>query len=123
MMMFAWSSLTPAGSGAEMVVLQRSDHGRAIAVEVGAIVVVELEEKGATGYLWLLDALDQMVFDLVGVESRAGGETGKMGAPVVKVWRLQARQRGRTVLEFSYCRPWKGKEASLDRFMVEVTIQ
>jgi predicted secreted protein len=121
--LLVWASFHSTARGADMVLLKRSDDGRSITVDAGAVIAVELEERGATGYLWLLDALDRAAFDLLSVESRSLDAPGKQGTSLVKVWRLKARQKGKTVLEFSYCRPWEGKEASLDRFMVEVTIQ
>ncbi len=110
-------------SGAEMVSLKRSDDGRHFIVAVGTVIRIELEEKGGTGYLWLLDALDQRLFELVRVDSKAGGGIGLMGGPVIRTWDLKAKQKGMTRLEFSYCRPWEGKGSALDRFVVEITIQ
>lgn len=111
------------GAGESMVKLQKQDDGGSFIIEVGSVVFIELEETGATGYLWLLDALDQRLFDLVRVDSRTREANGKLGAPIMKVWELRAKHKGKTSLGFSYCRPWEGKEVSLDRFMVEITIQ
>jgi predicted secreted protein len=116
------SSLWEA-SGAEMVILKQPDGGKNFTIGVGTVILIELEEQGATGYLWLLDALDQRFFDLLRVESNVGERNGIVGAPLMKVWELRAKQRGKTGLEFSYCRPWEGKGSSLDRFVVGITIQ
>ncbi len=117
------ASLSQEASGAEMVTLKRPDSGKHFTVDVGTLIRIELEEQGGTGYLWLLDALDQRFFEFVRVESRAGEMVGLVGAPVIKIWELKAKQKGKTGLDFSYCRPWEGKEAAQDRFVVEITVQ
>lgn len=118
----SWFSLAEA-SGAEMITLKRLDGGKDFKVPVGTVIQIELEEKGATGYLWHLDALDQRIFDLDRVESKGSERKGVTGAPVTKVWRLKTKHTGKTRLEFSYCRPWEGKEAALDRFEVGIVIE
>jgi predicted secreted protein len=118
-----WTSLAPEVSGTEMVRLTRTDSGRNFTVGVGALIRIELEEQGGTGYLWLLDALDQRFFELVRVESLAGNGPGVLGGPIIKIWELKAKQKGKAELNFSYCRPWEGKEAAQDRFMAGITIE
>jgi predicted secreted protein len=121
--LIACTSFWREASGTAMVTLKRPDGGKHFMVEVGTVIRIELEEKGGTGYLWLLDALDQRLFELIRVESKAGERVGLMGGPVIKTWDLKAKQKGMTRLEFSYCRPWEGKGAAVDRFIVEITIQ
>jgi predicted secreted protein len=110
-------------SGAEMITLKRPDGGKDYTVQVGAVIQVELEEQGATGYLWQLDALDQRLLDLERMDSVVNDGHVKPGAPLRKTWRLKAKHKGKTRLEFSYCRPWEGKDASLDRFVVQISIE
>jgi predicted secreted protein len=110
-------------SGAEMVSLKRLDGGKDFCVSVGTVIQVELEERGATGYLWQLDSLDQRMFDLERINTQVNGREGMTGTPVTKVWRLKTKQTGKARLEFSYCRPWEGKVASLDRFVVDISVQ
>lgn len=107
-----------------MITLRRPDGGKDFTVQVGAVIQVELEEQGVTGYLWQLDALDQRLLDLDRMDSELSQGNARMGAPPLrKIWRLKAKHKGKTRLEFSYCKPWEGKDASLDRFVVQISIE
>jgi predicted secreted protein len=123
MVLIAFASPSREVSGAEMVTLKRPDDGKHLTVDLGTLIRIELEEQGGTGYLWLLEALDQRLFELLRVESKAGERVDMMGAPIIKIWELKARQKGKTGLDFSYCRPWEGKEEAQDRFVVTVTVR
>jgi len=83
---------------------------------------MELEEKGATGYLWELDELDNKYFEVIKIETRSIAKEGITGAPVTKVWQLKTKQPGKTTLKMFYYRPWEGKQKAVDAFNIKVEI-
>ncbi len=111
---FSW------GSGVET--LKKADSGREITVRVGEVIRIELEQAGATGYLWEPRNLDTGRFEVLGVETQTAVSPGITGAPVIKIWSIKALREGKSELKFFYYRPWEGEKNAVDEFFLKVRI-
>lgn len=110
-------------SGAETVIVTKAFHEREIKVRVGAIIQVELEQAGATGFLWEVRALDTEHFELLSVETGAEPADPEItGAPIAKTWQIRAIVQGLSELQFLYYRPWEGPEQAADSLVLRVRI-
>lgn len=110
--------------GEETVIVNQAFHGREIKVRAGSNVQVELEQGGATGYLWEVEKLDGRHFEVLSVRSEGASadHPGLTGAPVRKIWLLRATAAGRAELRFLYYRPWEGPDTAEDSLVLTVRI-
>ena len=110
----------PAAS--EVTALQAKDAGQEIGVKVGAIIELSLKEQAGTGYRWEFDRLDEQHFELLKTETRSLAAKNLVGGPVLKTWRLKAKNAGESQLTLDYLRPWEGKGKAVKHFTVKVRI-
>jgi len=103
------------------VVLGKQDSGKQIDVKVGEVVEVELEAMGTAGYQWFVESLDQETLKFVSEEVRTL-HPGRLGAPVLMVWKFEVIKEGFTEIGMDHYRSWEGKERSIDRFEVTLNI-
>ena len=103
------------------VVVNKQDSGKKIDVKVGEVVQVELEAMGAAGYQWFVESLDQAMLRLVSEEPKVL-HPGRIGAPVLMVWKFEMIKEGTTEIKMSHYRSWEGKEHSTDHFEVRIKI-
>ena len=103
------------------VVLGKQDSGKQIDVKVGEVVEVELEAMGTAGYQWFVESLDQETLKFVSEETRIM-QPGRLGAPVLMVWKFEVIKEGFTEIGMDHYRSWEGKEQSTDHFSVTLNI-
>jgi len=103
------------------VVLGKKDSGKQIDVKVGEVVEVELEAMGTAGYQWFVESLDQETLKFVSEEVRTL-HPGRLGAPVLMVWKFEVIKEGFTEIGMDHYRSWEGKEQSTDHFSVTLNI-
>ncbi|MBN2034884.1 MAG: protease inhibitor I42 family protein [Deltaproteobacteria bacterium] len=109
--------------GAETVIVDKAFNGREIKVRAGALIRVNLEQLGATGYAWEIKDLDMEHFEILSVETKDVPPTSDVtGAPVTRTWLISTKNRGKAVLSFLHYRPWEGEKSSSDRFVLKVRI-
>jgi predicted secreted protein len=106
----------------EMVIVQKEQSGQAITVKAGDIIQIELAEVGSAGYSWYIDNLDARYLELVSEETKKVSEEGKIGAPVMRVWRFKAEKVGQTEIKMDYYRKWEGVDKSTDNFFIKINI-
>jgi predicted secreted protein len=99
-----------------------NDNGKEIRIRQGELFRVELESPGATGYLWQVEDLDRSRLDLVNHSTRVLLSDGRMGAPVVSVFKFRAISGGSVNLTIDYYRPWEGRAKSERTFCVKINI-
>ena len=112
--------ILPAAS--EVTAVQAKDAGREIRVKAGAIIELSLKEQAGTGYRWEFDRLDERHFELLQTETRSLAAKNLVGGPVLKTWRLKAKNPGESRLTLDYLRPWEGKAKAVKHFTVKVSI-
>jgi predicted secreted protein len=105
----------------ETVVLSKQDSGKQIDVKIGEVVQVELEAMGTAGYQWFVESLDQDILRLVSEETKIL-HPGRLGAPMLMVWRFEMIKEGTTEIKMNHYRSWEGKEHSTDHFSVRINI-
>ena len=106
----------------ETVILQREQSGQEITVKAGVVVQIELAELGSAGYSWYIDNLNSQYLEFISEETRKVSEEGKIGAPVMRVWRFQAKEVGQTEIKMDYYRKWEGVKKSADHFFIRINI-
>lgn len=110
-------------SEAPTVAVDKSFHNREIKIKSGGLIRVSLEELGAAGYQWKIQGLDENHFEVADeqVDSKPSPD-GITGAPVVKTWKVRAKEPGRSELRFVHYRPWEDETKASDRFVLKVRI-
>ena len=103
------------------VLLSKQDSGKQIDVKVGEVVQVELEAMGTAGYQWFVESLDQEILRLVSEETKVL-HPGRLGAPVLMIWKFEMIKEGTTEIKMNHYRSWEGKEQSTDHFEVRIKI-
>ena len=103
------------------VVLSKQDSGKRIDVKIGEVVQVELEAMGTAGYQWFVESLDQEILRLVSEETKVL-HPGRLGAPVLMIWKFEMIKEGTTEIKMNHYRSWEGKEHSTDHFEVRIKI-
>jgi len=104
-----------------LVILTKQDQGKEIEVKVGDVVQIELEAIGTAGYQWFVDNLDQEILKLVSEETKVL-HPGRLGAPVLMVWKFDVIKEGTTEIEMSHYRSWEGIARATDHFSVMLNI-
>src|SRR5512137_198280 len=103
----------------ETVVLSKQDSGKQIDAKIGEVVQVELEAMGTAGYQWFVESLDQEILRLVSEETEVL-HPGRLGAPVLMIWKFEMIKEGTTEIKMKHYRSWEGKEHSTDHFEVRI---
>jgi len=103
------------------VVLNKQDSGKQIDVNIGEVVQVELDAMGTAGYQWFVESLDQEILRLIS-EGTKVLHPGKLGAPVLMVWKFEMIKEGSTEIKMNHYRSWEGKAHSTDHFEVKINV-
>jgi len=110
-------------SSAENIKVNSASSGKEIKIKVGDTIQVELQQPGATGYLWELQPVDSRYFSLGKTTTADRTDNGKfVGSPVKKTWSISATHKGKSTLLFLLCRPWEGAKGATDKFVLNVLI-
>ena len=104
-----------------LVILSKQDQGKEIEVKVGDVIQIELEAMGTAGYQWFVEGLDQEMLKLISEETKAL-HPGRLGVPVLMVWKFEVIKEGTTEIKMNHYRSWEGKEQSTDHFEVTLNI-
>ncbi len=81
------------------------------AMAVGQTVTVQLESNPSTGYRWILVPPSEAL-QVSETEAVAIYHDGRVGAPVLQTWQIQAQQAVATDLHWEYVRPWQSDEVA-----------
>jgi len=108
--------------GEDTVIVKKKDNAKEITVKGGAIVQIELEETGGTGYRWHVDNQDTEHVVLLDERTRIL-EEGKMGTPVLSIWRFKMVKEGITEIKMGYYRDWEGSGKTAERFAIKLNVQ
>lgn len=104
------------------VMVTRAQHGKDIALKVGSILEIELTEIGGTGYLWFEQGTAAPYLKLIEQTTHPDKE-GRLGGPVLHVWRFKAEKPGNTQVKMAYYRPWEGAKMAKALFLVKLHIE
>ena len=83
------------------ITVTKEQGGREIALKVGNILRIELPGRGGTGYSWLAEDTFAPYLKLVDQATRQVKE-GRLGGPVIQVWRFRAEKPGATEIKMAY---------------------
>ena len=104
------------------ITVTKEQAGREIALKVGSILLIELPGKGGTGYSWSAEETFAPCLKLLDQTTRQLKE-GRLGGPVMQVWRFKAAQPGTTGIKMAYYRPWEGVGKAVDHFRLKLRIE
>ena len=104
------------------ITVTKEQGGREIALKVGSILLIELPGKGGTGYSWSAEGTFAPCLKLLDQTTRQLKE-GRLGGPVMQVWRFKAAQPGTTEIKMAYYRPWEGVGKAVDHFRLKLRIE
>jgi predicted secreted protein len=104
------------------ITVTKEQGGREIALKVGNILLIELPGKGGTGYLWSAEEICAPCLNLLDQTTRQLTE-GRLGGPVMQVWRFEAAQPGACEIKMAYYRPWEGVGKAVDHFHLKLRIE
>lgn len=109
----------------QTVKLTENDNRRALMLEKGQRVVVELEENPTTGYLWKLDEA-KLVGIIKLVETKYepySTEPTRVGVGGVRTFIFEATEYGSAMIKLVYCRPWQCEASLAKEFSVTVNVR
>ena len=104
------------------ITVTKEQGGREIALKVGNILQIELPGSGGTGYSWLAEATGAPYLRLMDQATRQLKE-GRVGGPVMQIWRFKAEKPGATEISMAYYRPWEGVGKAVDHFRLKLHIE
>lgn len=105
-----------------MFIVTKEQSGSEIKVRPGDLVQVELPALGSAGYSWHIDQMDGERLEIVSESTRQVSDDGRVGAPVVGIWKFKARKQGTTGIKMDLYRKWEGAGKSVDHFSLRVII-
>ena len=124
-LLLAWLLLfSPAvmASDPATLTVTKAQHGREITLKVGSILEIELPGQAGTGYLWLEQATGAPYLKLIDQTTRPDKQ-GRLGGPVIQVWRFKAEKPGTTEIKMAYYRSWEGVGTAKDHFLIKLHIE
>lgn len=104
------------------ITVTKEQGGREIALKVGNILQIELPGRGGTGYRWFAEDTFAPYLKLMDQATRQVKE-GRLGGPVIQVWRFKAEKPGATEIKMAYYRPWEGVGQAKDHFLIKIRIE
>ncbi len=104
------------------ITVTKEQGGREVALKVGNILRIELPGRGGTGYSWLAEDTFAPYLKLMDQATRQVKE-GRLGGPVIQVWRFKAEKPGATEIKMAYYRPWEGVGQAKDHFLIKIRIE
>ena len=105
-----------------LVILTKQDQGKEIEVKVGDVIQIELEAMGTAGYQWFVEALDAEHLEVLSGETKVI-MGGKLGAPVLGIWKFEAKKEGLAEIRMYHYRLWEGIDKATDHFSVMLNIR
>ncbi len=103
------------------VTVGMKDNGREVGMKAGEVMQIELQTLGSAGYSWEFEDFDTDHFEIVSKEARVISD--RIGAPVMRLWQLRAKKSGNARIVMYNYRLWEGREKSVNRFFLDVTIE
>lgn len=84
---------------------------------------VELKENATTGFRWYFNNTNEKSLKAISEKKINFNKPDIVGGGVTHVWKFQAVEKGRAVLDFKYYRSWEGIENSVDSSRFEIRIK
>jgi predicted secreted protein len=119
LLMLSQSTLLAADA---TITVTKEQGGREVALKVGNILRIELPGRGGTGYSWFAEDTFAPYLKLVD-QATVQVKEGRLGGPVIQVWRFRAEKPGATEIKMAYYRPWEGVGQAKDRFLIKIRIE
>lgn len=102
------------------ILINRSDDGKRIEIELGKLIFINLPESPTTGFLWKLFEFDRKVVSLKD-SSFAISPDSSIGGGGTRTYLFKTVQKGFTKIGLKLLRDW-GPENILDLFEVTILV-
>lgn len=109
------------GIQAQEVVVQQTDNGKRISLEVGDTLKLFLEGNPTTGYFWRLHGRENSLLHCM--EQSFASSSALCGAGGLFTLRFLAESEGSEQLFFVYERPWEKDVPPAQTFSVSIMIE
>ena len=109
-------------AGADVFTITKEQSGSELNVKPGDILQIELPTLGSAGYDWHMSGIDGVYLELISEGTRPVAEDGKVGAPVIRIWRFQTKKPGTTEIKMDQYRQWEGIGKSVDHFFLKILV-
>jgi predicted secreted protein len=119
---FLMLSQSPLLAAEATITVTQAQGGREIALKVGNILQIELPGSAGTGYSWVAGETYAPYLKLMDQATRQLKE-GRVGGPVMQIWRFKAEKPGVTEISMAYYRPWEGIAQAKNHFRIKLRIE
>ena len=117
-------TLASTSGAGKSIVVTNADNGKQISLPVGGSLDIQLQQAGATGYVWEIVSLDKSHLELLTSDTVIPpNDKPLVGGPVMRKWSMRAVAKGRTEVMAALYRPWEGEEKAAEKFTLKVNIQ
>ncbi len=99
-----------------MISIDRTQHGKKIAVKKGDVIKVQLAENQTTGYQWKIKLIDDKHMKSAEKEYKMSGEA--IGAGGMKTFYFEVIKEGKSELHIALAKPWENEP--VDTFNVTI---
>jgi predicted secreted protein len=93
------------GAAAPPAQWTEADHGKTVALKIGEAATLTLTASAGTGYLWVLDPVDDKVL-AIGEKKIVPDPQGRLGGPAQTIFPVTAKGKGSVALKAQLVRPW-----------------
>jgi predicted secreted protein len=87
------NKLTPERFSMSEVLITKSDRGRTVEAKQGDVIVIQLEENIAAGYVWEIGRIESSIVELLESNYSPNSEIS-MGSGGMRILRLKAKSSG-----------------------------
>eukprot|EP00823_Brevimastigomonas_motovehiculus_P004982 TRINITY_DN342_c0_g1_i1.p1 TRINITY_DN342_c0_g1~~TRINITY_DN342_c0_g1_i1.p1 ORF type:complete len:148 (+),score=44.06 TRINITY_DN342_c0_g1_i1:92-535(+) len=103
------------------LVVTKKDKGENVALTVGKVMQIQLNENPTTGYIWQVKESNEANLELLCNKFKSVGR-GLIGAGGIRLLTFKALKAGSVPLKLVNSRPWLSGQEPADSFEVTVTV-
>lgn len=93
--------------------LDKSSSGHIVELQQGQLLELRLETNPSTGYDWRITKQDQSLLALESDTYLPPDNNARVGQGGIKLFVFKPLERGSSVLELAYYRPWEGAATAI----------
>ena len=126
-LLLAACATTKSIASGQTIVLTEQDKNKTLAVPVGKVFVIRLNENPTTGYVWAIDQQTELLV-LQNSDYESDVRPNEYGAVLVggggkRSFTFVAQKSGMTTLKLKHWRSWEGDTSIVDTFNIPVQIE
>ena len=116
-------SLAACSPSVSWVLVDKSDSGDAVKLNVNSELIIDLESNATTGFQWeVVEVPDQSILEKVNNEYSEPEDGAPVGAGGIERWTFKALNEGTTRLYMEYSQPWQGGTKAAETFTLIILV-